>query len=120
MDREELKKAAYKLHAQVCSIMANPKRLEIIELLSADEKSVEELTQLMDIPKANVSQHLALLRHYHIVTTRKEGLRVFYKIANPKVTQACQLMREVTLEQLNAGQQAIQTIRSSSQKTRRR
>jgi ArsR family transcriptional regulator len=120
MDRERLKKAAYKLHAQVCSIMANPKRLELIELLSDSEKSVEELTQLMGIPKANVSQHLALLRHYNIVTTRKEGLRVFYKIANPKVIQACRLMREVTLEQLSAGQQAIQIVRSSSRTTRRR
>ncbi len=120
MDREELKKAAYKLHAQVCSIMANPKRLELIELLSNGEKSVEELTQLVNIPKANVSQHLALLRHYNVVTTRKEGLRVFYKIANPKVVQACQLMREVTLEQLIAGQEAIRRVRSSSRTTRRR
>ncbi len=119
MDREKLKKAAYKLHAQVCGIMANPKRLELIELLSNGEKSVEELTQLMNIPKANVSQHLALLRHYNIVTTRKEGLRVFYKIANPKVIQACQLMREVTLEQLSAGQQAIQAVRSAHPKRRR-
>mgnify|MGYP005845112807 CR=1 FL=1 len=107
MNRDELKKEAYKLHAQVCSIMANPKRLEIIELLGDGEKSVDELTQLMGIPKANVSQHLALLRHYNIVATRKEGLRVFYRIANPKVIQACRLMREVTLEQLLAGGRVI-------------
>jgi len=107
MERDELRKEAYKLQAQVCSIMANPKRLEIIELLSEGEKSVEELTQAMGISKANVSQHLALLRHYNIVTTRKEGLQVFYKIANPKVIQACRLMREVTLEQLLAGERVI-------------
>jgi len=107
MNRNELKKEAYKLHAQVCSIMANPKRLEIIELLGEGEKSVEELTQHMGISKANVSQHLALLRHYNIVVTHKEGLRVFYRIANPKVIQACRLMREVTLEQLLAGERVI-------------
>jgi len=118
MEKDALKKAAYRLHAQVCS--ANPKRLEIIELLSEGEKSVEELTQAMGIPKANVSQHLALLRHYNIVVTRKAGLRVFYKIANPKVVEACRLMREVTFEQLSAGQQAIQTIRPSSRTARRR
>jgi len=111
MNRDELRKEAYKLHARVCSIMANPKRLEMIELLSEGEKSVEALTQAMNIPKANVSQHLAMLRHHNIVVTRKEGLRVFYKIANPKVTQACRLMREVTLEQLNAGKQAIAAVR---------
>lgn len=110
LEAEGLKKEAYKLHAQVCSIMANPKRLEIIELLGEGEKSVEELTQAMGIPKANVSQHLALLRHYNIVATRKEGLRVFYKIANPKVIQACRLMREVTLEQLLAGERVIKMV----------
>lgn len=113
MDRGELKREAYKLHARVCSIMSNPKRLEIIDLLSEGEKSVEELTQAMSIPKANVSQHLALLRHYNIVATRKEGLRVFYKIANQKVIQACRLMREVTLDQLLAGERVIKMTRSS-------
>lgn len=111
MNQDELRKEAYKLHARVCSIMANSKRLELIELLSEGEKSVEALTQAMNIPKANVSQHLALLRHHNIVVTRKEGLRVFYKITNPKVTQACRLMREVTLEQLSAGRQTIQSVR---------
>ncbi len=111
MDRGELRREAYKLHAQVCSLMANPKRLEIIDLLSQGEKSVDELTQAMNIPKANVSQHLALLRHYNIVVTRKEGLRVFYRIANPKVIEACRLMREVTLEQLLAGERVIKMAR---------
>jgi ArsR family transcriptional regulator len=104
----ELKREAYKLHAQVCSIMANPKRLQIIELISEGEKSVEELTNVTGLRKANVSQHLALLRHYNLVSTRKERLRVYYKIANPKVIQACRLMREVTLEQLSAGKRAVQ------------
>jgi ArsR family transcriptional regulator len=82
-----------------------------LELLSEGEQSVDELTRTLKLAKANVSQHLALLRHYNIVTTRKEGLRVFYKIANPKVTQACRLMREVMVEQLSAGQQAIAAVR---------
>ena len=111
MERDELRKEAYKLHAQVCSLMANPKRLEIIDLLSQNEKSVEELTRAMEIPKANVSQHLALLRHYNIVTTRKQGQRVFYKIANPKIVEACRLMREVTLDRLSAGERAIRAVR---------
>lgn len=110
MERDELTKEAYKLHAQVCSIMANPKRLEIIELLSGGEKSVEELTQATGVLKANISQHLALLRHYHLVMTRKEGQRVFYKIANSKMIEACRLMREVTMEQLSVGKQTIEKI----------
>lgn len=110
MTDEELKKEAYKLHAQVCSIMANPKRLEIIDLLSEGEKSVKELTQAMGISKANVSQHLAILRQNNIVTTRKAGLNVYYKIANPKVIKACKLMREVTMEQLIKGEKLLEEM----------
>lgn len=110
MEKDRLKKEAYKLHAQVCSIMANPKRLEIINLLSGGERSVEELTRAMGISKANVSQHLAILRQNNIVTTRKAGLNVYYKIANPKVIKACRLMREVTMEQLVKGEELMEKM----------
>lgn len=102
MDRWELKKQAYELHARMCSLMANPKRLEIIDILSEGEKSVEELTQAMGLNKANVSQHLTLMREAHLVTARKEGLHVYYRLANPKIVEAWSLMRKLALEQLTA------------------
>ena len=54
----------------------------------------------MEISQANLSQHLALMRQRGIVTTRCEGLNVFYKLSNPKIIQACDLMRQVLLEHL--------------------
>ncbi len=110
MDRKELKRAAYELHARICGLMANSKRLEIIDLLSEGEKSVEELTQAMGVPKANISQHLALLREAHLVTARKEGLHVYYGLANPKVFQAWAIMRELALEQLAAMEELRQAL----------
>ncbi|MFQ5796622.1 MAG: ArsR/SmtB family transcription factor [Candidatus Bipolaricaulia bacterium] len=109
-ERLDLNKEAYKLHAQVCSVMANPKRLEIIDLLSEGEKSVEELTQRMGINKANVSQHLTILRQNNLAITRKQGLYVYYRITNPKMVRACQLMKEVAHEQLVKMQQTIQGL----------
>ncbi|MFQ5794787.1 MAG: ArsR/SmtB family transcription factor [Candidatus Bipolaricaulia bacterium] len=114
-ERLDLNKEAYKLHAQVCSVMANPKRLQIIDLLSEGEKSVEELTQRMGINKANVSQHLTLLRQNNLVTTRKQGLYVYYRIVNPKVVRACQLMKEVATEQLLEMQRIIQGLREQGE-----
>jgi len=92
----------YKLHASICHTLANPKRLEIIDKLRARELSVTALAEAMKISQANLSQHLAIMRQRGIVTTRREGLNVFYKLSNPKIIQACDLMRQVLLEHLEA------------------
>ena len=90
----------YKLHASICHTLANPKRLEIIDKLRANELSVTALAEALEISQANLSQHLALMRQRGIVTTRREGVNVFYKLSNPKLIRACDLMRQVLLEHL--------------------
>jgi len=54
----------------------------------------------MGARQANVSQHLAVLRQRGIVTARKEGANIYYRIANPKIIKACDIIREVLFEQL--------------------
>ncbi len=90
----------YKLHASICHTLANPKRLEIIDKLRARELSVTGLAEALEISQANLSQHLGIMRQKGIVTTRREGLNVFYKLSNPKIIRACDLMRQVLLEHL--------------------
>ena len=114
MPREDLKKEAYKLHAQVCQVFSHPKRLEILDLLSEGEKSLEELAQAMGVSKANVSQHLALMRQRNLVSARREGVRTYYRIANPKLLRAWEVMREVALEQLEAVEDLMQVIRQAN------
>jgi ArsR family transcriptional regulator len=93
----------YKLHAAICHTLANPKRLEVIDKLRGQELSVTELAKALEISQANLSQHLALMRERGILTTRREGLNVYYSLSNPKIIQACDLMRQVLLEHLEAG-----------------
>ncbi|NPV52667.1 MAG: winged helix-turn-helix transcriptional regulator [Firmicutes bacterium] len=100
----------FELHAGVCKALASPRRIQIINLLREGEMHVDELASRMGISKGNVSQHLAILREKGIVVSRKEGLNVFYKIANPKIIQACDLMREVMLERLTETLSATQKI----------
>ena len=94
-------KKIFEMHAEICKVFTNPKRLEIISLLRDGEKTVNELTELAGVPQANVSQHLTVLRQNNVVTTRRDGANIYYKIANPKILQACDLMREVLLEKLS-------------------
>ncbi|MFA4844625.1 MAG: metalloregulator ArsR/SmtB family transcription factor [Candidatus Margulisiibacteriota bacterium] len=93
-------KQVYELHAEVCKTLANSKRIEIIDLLRSGEKSVARLLKETRLLKANLSQHLSVMRSKGIVKSRKEGLTAYYRIANPKIVKACDLMREVLFEQM--------------------
>src|SRR4030066_2533401 len=97
----------FQMHAEVCKSMANPTRLKIMNLLREGEKSVEELRNRLKLPKANLSQHLSILRQRRIVSTRREGVNIYYKVANPKMIKACDILREVLLEQLQESRQLI-------------
>ena len=90
----------YELHADICQILANPKRLKIINILRDKELSVNDLARRIGITKANLSQHLSILRQRRIVLTRREGVTIYYRIANPKVLKAFDIMRQVLFEQL--------------------
>jgi len=111
----------YHLHARICHVLANPKRLEIIDRLRTDERSVGELAGIMQIGQANLSQHLAVMRQQGIVTPRREGASVYYGLSNPKIVKACDLMRQVLLEHLKAGanlaEAAIQESRAPARRT---
>ncbi len=103
-------KKIFEMHAEICKVFTNPKRLEIISLLRDGEKTVNELTELAVVPQANVSQHLTVLRQNNVVTTRRNGANIYYKIANPKILQACDLMREVLLEQLKENEKIVKRM----------
>lgn len=93
-------KTLYEMQSEVCKTLASPKRLEILNSLKTGEKTVSELVNILGAPKANVSQHLAVMRHAGILKSRRNGVSIYYSVANPKVIKACVLMREVLTEQM--------------------
>jgi len=62
--------------------------------------SVTEHAGALEISQSNLSKHLALMRERGILITRRKGLNVYYALSNPKIIQACDLMRQVLLEHL--------------------
>ncbi len=90
----------FELHADVCKIFSNAKRLEIINMLKDGEMSAGELLEKTGLSKANLSQHMTVLKSKGVINTRKEGINIYYCITNPKIIQVCTLMKEVLLEQL--------------------
>ncbi len=92
----------YELHAQVCKVLSSPKRLQIIDLLRDGERTVGELVRQMGIGKANLSQQLAFMRSKGILEARREGQRIYYRLAYPDMLKAYDLIREVLFTQLEA------------------
>ena len=95
MTSRELKNDVYGAIAGTTKAFANPNRLEILDLLSNGEKSVEEVAAQTAISFANASQHLQVLKNARLVRLRKEGNKVIYTLANPKVLAAWQAMKQL-------------------------
>jgi len=109
MDKN-IEEKIFQLHAEVCKSMANPTRLKIMNILREGEKSVEELRSRLKLPKANLSQHLSILRQRRIVFSRRAGLNIYYKVANPKMIKACDILREVLFEQLSEDEKLVRRM----------
>lgn len=90
----------FEMQSEVCKTLASPKRIEILNSLKDGEKTVSELVYILGVPKANVSQHLAVMRHKGILKSRRVGVNIFYSVSNHKVIEACVLMKEVLMEQM--------------------
>jgi ArsR family transcriptional regulator len=93
-------KTLYTLHANICKALANPIRIEIIDVLNDKEMSFGDLQEETGVLKSNLSQHLSLMVSNGILTQRKEGLNVYFRLSTPKIGTACRLMREVLIENL--------------------
>src|SRR4030043_1645724 len=104
-DKAKIDMTIYNLQAEISKILANPIRLAILHSLRDEEKSVNELTEILGISQSNLSQHLALMRQGSILKTRKQGTSIYYSVTNPKINQACDMVREVLIEQLRQRQE---------------
>ena len=84
LDIEQMRAAADRA-TDVLRVLSNPDRLLLLCQLSQGEKSVSELEALLDIRQPTLSQQLGVLRNDGLVTTRRDGKRIYYSVADAKV-----------------------------------
>jgi len=92
----------WEMQADICQTLANPKRLQILNLLKGGELSVGAMVRALGLAKANLSQHLSVMRQKGILLSRRQGTAIYYRLATPGITEACRIMRQVLLEALAA------------------
>lgn len=84
----------FSLQEEILKVLANHKRLEILQLLNSQELTVNQMVEMLGIPQTNVSQHLSVLRHMKLVTARKNGLNVYYHLTDKRVASVIKELRE--------------------------
>ncbi len=81
--------------AAVARALGDPKRLCVLESLASGEVSVGDLAIRVACQVPNMSQHLAVLRSAGLVTARRDGNTVYYRLSDPRVLEACQLLMSI-------------------------
>ena len=95
-------KELYRIHAELCKVFSNPTRLEILNLLRDKEMSVTELIEKTELSQANISQHLSIMKSKGIVISDRKGKNIYYRLTNPKIIKAFDIIREVLSERLRS------------------
>ncbi|MEY4014818.1 MAG: hypothetical protein RLZZ290_1682 [Pseudomonadota bacterium] len=87
-DRDELA-FIFDRAAQYFALLSEPARLRIIQAVCNEERSVQDVVALTELPQPNVSRHLSLLYRAGVLSRRREGTFVFYRISDPLLTDLC-------------------------------
>lgn len=111
-DRRPYKEQLYQLFAQVAQALANPHRLELVDLLVQGPRTVEELAQAAHMSIANTSQHLQRLKQARLVTDERNGLYVRYQVADPAVARLWLQVRTVAERQLAEVERTLDAYRT--------
>lgn len=91
----------YRRQAEIAKVLANPVRLHILNLIGDKEVASVDLLDELGVSKANLSQHLGVLRTAGVVAVRREGAHVFYRLTFPEIKNVCAAMRDILAKYLN-------------------
>lgn len=100
----------YEIKARFIAVLANPKRLQILDLLGARERTVSEMAEELRMAQTTASQHLAVMRKAGVVESRKKGNFVYYRLADPKIAEACAVMSRAVVDLLVTQQEKLRPV----------
>jgi len=113
MDKRIFKDRVYDELAKITKALANPHRLEIIELLAQGDYSVEQISIQTNLSVANASQHLQVLKTAQLVDVTRNGNFIHYRLANINVFKAWKALRELGVERIASIEKLVKDFRKS-------
>jgi ArsR family transcriptional regulator len=101
--RASVDEEVFERQVLICKAFANSTRLHILQLLGSRDWAAGELQEELGISKANLSQHVTVMKTAGVIVRRRRGKQVYFALAMPEVRQACQLIRSVLRNQVQNG-----------------
>jgi rhodanese-related sulfurtransferase/DNA-binding MarR family transcriptional regulator len=108
--KRQFKDQLYEQFARIGKALSNPHRLELVELLAQGERTVEDLAAEANLPIANASQHLQVLRAAQLVDVRRDGLYAYYRLSDERVFRVWQTLRDLGELQLAEVNRLVQSF----------
>lgn len=115
MVTETLVQEITQLHADICSALADPRRILILYALAEQPRNVSEIAEAIKISQPAASRHLNLLKERRMVRAQREGQAVVYQLADERTIQALDLLREILSDTLKSRGQLAQAVLETQQ-----
>ena len=100
MAENTLREEVVRLHANICSGLADPNRILIIYSLSDGPRNVNDIAASLDLPQPTISRHLKILRERGIVNSERDGQSIHYSLTDKRIIQALDLLRSALADML--------------------
>ena len=98
------------LKAEILKALAQPTRLKILEFLRGGERCICEIVPAINGEQSNISRHISLMQKSHLVTTRKDGVKVMVKVRDPKIFDILDRVNSILKSQMNEQSRLIMAI----------
>ncbi len=109
-----MEERVFELKADILKALAQPTRLKILELLRHGERCICEIIPAIDGEQSNISRHISLMQKSHLVTTRKDGVKVMVKVRDPKIFQILDSITTILENEMDEQSRLIRSIRSEA------
>jgi len=100
----------FKSKADILKVFAQPTRLKILECLRGGGKCIHEIVSAIHGEQSNISRHISLMQKNHIVTTRKDGVRVMVKVKDPEIFNILDRVSKILKDQLREQEKLLLKI----------
>ena len=111
MDYKKLEIEIDMLHNRICQALAAPVRILIMYRLKEKPMCVNDLAEAMQIPQPTISRHLGLLKEKNLVKTKRAGTAIYYQLAEPRIIEVIDTMREIVADQLASSVEMARSLK---------
>ncbi len=105
-----MEEKVFELKAEVLKALAQPTRLKILELLRHGERCICEIVPAINGEQSNISRHISLMQRSHLVTTRKDGVKVMVSVKDPEIFKILDRVSAILRHQMNEQRELVSSL----------